>query len=449
MEHSGIGRLGNKHLILLILLTAIYSCKKDVEAPIVTTDTVVVEAPKDLYEFGFNLNDYVVKRDTIQSGDTFGKILERNNITYPQIYQISEKAKDSFDIAKLQLGKPYTLLCSNDSLQNPKCFIYQPNKEEYVVIDFQDSIKAYTSRKPIKYVEKEISGVITSNISEAMAKRGASVILAYKMSDVYAWTIDFSRLQVNDKFKVIYTEKYIDDSIYAGISNIKAAYFEHNKEPFYAFEYQTDSVLGLTEYFSDEAKNLRRAFLKAPVKFKGISSRFNLNRRIALYGNRVRPHKGTDFRASLNTPILATANGTVIESRKRGGNGNYVKIKHNATYTTQYLHMSKRKAKVGQFVKQGEIIGYVGMTGNTSGPHVCYRFWKNGQQVDPFKQKLPEAKPISDSLKTKFLEFIKPLKVQLDNIKLPLETIEKDTINTLFKDNKLITQVNKNGITNG
>jgi murein DD-endopeptidase MepM/ murein hydrolase activator NlpD len=111
--------------------------------------------------------------------------------------------------------------------------------------------------------------------------------------------------------------------------------------------------------------------------------------------------------------------------------------------------MSKRKAKVGQFVKQGEIIGYVGMTGNTSGPHVCYRFWKNGQQVDPFKQKLPEAKPISDSLKTKFLEFIKPLKVQLDNIKLPLETIEKDTINSLFKDNKLITQVNKNGITNG
>ncbi|WP_313791183.1 M23 family metallopeptidase [Lacinutrix neustonica] len=366
MEHSGIGRLGKKHLILLILLTALYSCKEDVEVPVKAPDTVVVEAPKEIYEFGFKLNDYVVKRDTIQSGDTFGKILERNNISYPKIFEISEKAKDSFDIRKLQLGKPYTLLCTNDSLQSPRCFIYQPNKEEYVVIDFQDSIKTYTRRKPINYVEKEVSGVITSNISEAMEKQGASVILAYKMSDVYAWTIDFSRLQVNDKFKVVYTEKYIDDTIYAGIDNIKAAFFEHNKEPFYAFEYETDSVLGLTEYFNDEAKNLRRAFLKAPVKFKRISSRYNLNRRISLYGNRVRAHKGTDFTAALGTPILATANGTVIESKKRGGNGNYVKIKHNATYTTQYLHMSRRKAKVGQFVKQGEVIGYVGMTGNTS-----------------------------------------------------------------------------------
>lgn len=441
MEYSGIGRLGKKHLILLILVTALFSCKEDVEVPVQTPDTVVVEPPKDIYEFGFNLNDYIVKRDTIQSGDTFGKILERHNVAYPKIFEISEKAKDSFDIRKLQLGKPYTLLCANDSLQSPKCFIYQPTKEAYVVIDFQDSIKTYTKRKPIKFVEKEVSGIITSNISEAMEKEGASVILAYKMSDVYAWTIDFSRLQVNDKFKVVYTEKYIDDTIYAGIDNIKAAFFEHNKEPFYAFEYETDSVLGLTEYFSDEAKNLRRAFLKAPVKFKRISSRYNLNRRISLYGNRVRPHKGTDFTAALGTPILATANGIVIESAKRGGNGNYVKIKHNATYTTQYLHMSKRKAKVGQFVKQGEVIGYVGMTGNTSGPHVCYRFWKNGKQVDPFKQKLPEAKPISDSLKTEFLEFIKPVKGQLDRIKYPVKPVEKDTTNTLFKNNKLISQV--------
>lgn len=418
---------------------ALLSCKKNEEVQVDSTDTVLVEEPEEVYEFGFNLNDYVVKRDTIKSGDTFGKILERNNIPFPKIFQIAEKAKDSFDIRKLQLGKPYALLCSNDSLQSPKCFVYQPNKEEYVVIDFQDSIKAYTSRKPIKYIEKELSGIITSNISEAMEERGASVILAYKMSEVYAWTIDFSRLQVNDKFKVIYTEKYIDDTIYAGIDNIKAAYFEHNKEPLYAFEFETDSVLGISDYFNEEAKNLRRAFLKSPVNFSRISSRYNLKRRIALYGNRVRPHKGTDFAAAVGTPIMSTANGTVIESARRGGNGNYVKVKHNATYTTQYLHMSKRKAKVGQFVKQGEVIGYVGMTGNTSGPHVCYRFWKNGKQVDPFKQKLPEAKPISDSLKVEFLEFTKPLKEQLDAIKLPLENIENDSTKVLFKNNKLIS----------
>jgi murein DD-endopeptidase MepM/ murein hydrolase activator NlpD len=163
-------------------------------------------------------------------------------------------------------------------------------------------------------------------------------------------------------------------------------------------------------------KNLRRAFLKAPVEFKRISSRFNLNRRIALYGNRRRPHKGTDFAAAVGTPIVSTANGTVIKSSYTRGNGNYVKVKHNSTYSTQYLHMKKRKVKVGEYVKQGQVIGWVGMTGNTSGPHVCYRFWKNGVQVDPFKQKLPEAEPISEELKVKYLDFIAPISKQLDEI---------------------------------
>lgn len=414
-----------------------FGCEKDPKKEIIE-DVITVVEPQDIYEFGFNLNDYVVKRDTIKKGDSFGEILERNNIGYPHIFQIAEKAKDTFDIRKLQVGKPYTLLCTKgDSLEKPKCFIYQPNKEEYVVINFQDSIHAYTSRKPIKYVEKEVTGVITSNISEALDEQGVSVLLAYEMSDIYAWTIDFFRLQKNDRFKVIYTEKYIDDSIYAGIDNIKAAFFEHNKEPFYAFEFETDSVKGLKDYFSEDAKNLRRAFLKAPVEYKRISSRYNLRRRIALYGNRIRAHKGTDFSANVGTPIRATANGTVIESRRKGGNGNYVKIKHNSTYSTQYLHMQKRKVKVGDFVKQGDVIGWVGMTGNTSGPHVCYRFWKNGKQVDPFKQKLPEAEPISDSLKTQYLEFIVPLKTQLDSIQYKTEKLDN------MDDDNLITQDKK------
>ena len=350
----------------------------------------------------------------------------------------AQKTKDSFDIRNLQVGKPYTLLCTNDSLQEPKCFIYQPNKEDYVVINFQDSIHAYTDTKPIKYVEKEVSGEIVpkSNISLALEELGISPVLAFDMSDIYAWTIDFNRLQAGDKFKVVYTEKYIDDSIYAGIDNIKAAYFEHNNEPFYAFEFETDTVKGLRDYFSEDAKNLRRAFLKAPVEYRRISSRYNLRRRIALYGNRIRAHKGTDFSAKVGTPIRATANGTVIESRRKGGNGNYVKIKHNSMYSTQYLHMQKRKAKVGDFVKQGDVIGWVGMTGNTSGPHVCYRFWKNGKQVDPFKQKLPEAEPISDSLKALYLEFINPIKSQLDNIEF-----NSDPLEIIADEKNLITEV--------
>lgn len=422
--------------ILSAIIVVFWGCKEDKEPEDeqYITEKEVVEPNM---EFGFNLNDYVVKRDTIKSGDSFGEILQRNNISYPKIFKIAEKAKDTFDIRRLQKGKPYTLLCAKDSLQTPKSFIYQPNKEEYVVIDFKDSISVYTAKKPIKYVEKEASGIITkgSGISMVLNKKGLSQRLAYKMADeIYAWTIDFNRLQPGDRFKVIYTDKYIDDTTYAGVHQVKAAYFEHNKEPFYAFEYQTDSINGIVDYFNEKAKNLRRAFLKAPVQFSRISSRYNLKRRIAHYGYRVKAHRGTDFAAPNGTPILATANGTVTKSAYTGGNGKYVKIRHNATYETQYLHMSSRAVKVGQFVKQGEVIGYVGNTGSSSGNHVCYRFWKNGKQVDPFKEKLPEAKAISDSLKAQFLDFIAPIKQKLDNIILVEDSVSPETIQNDIKE---------------
>jgi murein DD-endopeptidase MepM/ murein hydrolase activator NlpD len=425
-----------KIVLIAALLCVIQSCKSDKTANEIPINSLVkAEAIVENIEFGYNLNDYIVVRDTIKKGDSFGQIMERNKIGYPQIYNIVEKIKDSFNIAKLQQGKPYTLLCSKDSLQTPQTFIYQPNVEEYVVIHFQDTIHAYSEKKPIKYIEKVATGTVTpgSSISQVLDEQGLSQVLVNLMADnIYAWTIDFNRLQAGDRFKVIYTDKYIDDSIYAGVHNIKAAYFEHKSEPFYAFRFKTDTIKGIVDYFNEDAKNLRRAFLKAPVQFSRVSSRYNLKRRIAYYGNKVRPHKGTDFAANIGTPILATANGTVTESTQKGGNGKYVKIRHNATYSTQYLHMSRRAVKVGQFVKQGDVIGYVGMTGNTGGPHVCYRFWKNGQQVDPFKEKLPEAEPISEDLKVKYLDFIEPIKMQLDNIPFvenePLEVIAGDLV---------------------
>lgn len=418
MDRTRTNRLGNRYIIVLILAIIFIGCKDDPKPVEVKEELAVVEEPIETLEFGFKLEDYVVKRDTVRSGDTFGLILERNAVGYPKIFHIAEKTKDTFNIARnLQVGKPYTLLCAKDSLETAKCFIYQPNLEDYVVVNFQDSIHAYKSRKPIKYVEKTVTGVINSSISETLDELGVSAVLTNKLADeIYAWTIDFRRLQKGDKFKVIYTDKYIDDTIYTGIHKVKAAYFEHNNEPFYAFEFVTDSAKGIVDYFNDEAKNLRRAFLKSPIKFGRLSSRYNLKRRIAVYGYRVKPHRGTDFAARIGTEIMATANGTVTKSERRGGNGNYVKIRHNATYETQYLHMLRRNVKVGEFVKQGDVIGWIGMTGSTGGPHVCYRFWKNGREVDPFKQKLPEAKPISDSLKVKFLDFIKPIKYKLDNI---------------------------------
>jgi murein DD-endopeptidase MepM/ murein hydrolase activator NlpD len=379
-------------------------------------ESTAIESVPENTEFGFNLDNFKVKRDTIRFGDSFGEIMEENKIGYPKIYQITNKIKDSFDVRWLTAGKPYTVLSSKDSLEKPQVFIYQPNKVNYVVIHIGDSIYAYNKKKPTTIVKKYVSGVIVSSLSEAMDSQRLPPQLINDMSDIYAWTIDFFRVQPGDKFKIIYNERLIDDSIYAGIKSIDAAIFEHKNKPYYAFNYKVDSLKKTIDYYDEDKQSLQRTFLKGPLKFSNVSSSFNLKRKIAFYGNRVKAHKGTDFAAPVGTEILATADGRIIESRRKGGNGNYVKIRHNSTYSTQYLHMKKRLVKVGQYVKQGDVIGQVGMTGNTSGPHVCYRFWKNGKQVDPFKQKLPAGKSVPKSQKNKYEEFILPIREVLDNI---------------------------------
>ena len=262
-------------------------------------------------------------------------------------------------------------------------------------------------------------------LSEAILDQGIDYNVTNSLSEIYAWTIDFFRLQKGDKFKVIYKEKYINDTIYAGAEPIEAAYFEHNGTPLYAFAYESDSLKNIVDYFDEEANNLRRTFLRAPVKFSRISSRYNLKRRIRYYGYKVRPHRGTDYAAPIGTPIMATADGTVTESTRRGGNGKYVKIRHNGTYSTQYLHMKKQNVRRGDFVRQGDVIGWIGMTGNTGGPHVCYRFWKNGRQVDPLREKLPLAEPLAEALRPDYYGYINPLKSQLDCIEFPEQPEEE------------------------
>ena len=422
-------------IILVLISLSIVSCikKKEVNKSIIKSD-IKEKNINQLY--GINLNSHIIKETKIKRGDTFGKILEENGIDYPEVHKILSVIKNKVNIKKLRAGKPYTLFFNIDDISFPEFFVYHPRIEEYTLIHLKDSIYANKISKQYKIVELETSGIIKSSLYETMKSNGINESLTYYLSDVYAWNIDFFRLHKEDKFKVIYTEKFVDDSISIGVERITAAYFEHNKKPLYAFEFESDSIKGIVDYFDEKAKNLRRAFLKGPLKFNRISSRYNMKRRIAFYGNRIRPHKGTDFAAQVGTPILSTANGTVIKSSYSRANGNYVTIKHNSTYSTQYLHMRKRKVRVGQFVKQGDVIGWVGMTGYTSGPHVCYRFWKNGRQVDPFKQKLPEAKPISKKLKNKYLTHMEPYKIKLDainynegSVKSNLANIEKIIIN--------------------
>ena len=403
----------NKILYIIIVLNLLFiiSCKNvnSAEASISVKEKIVEQ-------FGYTLNNFYVLKDTIKSGDSFGSILEKNNLFYPQIYNIVQKAKQVYDVRKINIGKPYTILFSKDSLRTPELFIYQPNLIDYVLVSLTDSLWAEKKSKAVKLLEFKAQGIITSSLSETMEEKKLSPLLSNELSEIYAWTIDFFRLEKGDNFKIIYSGKYVEDSIYVGLNRIHSAYFEHRGKPFYAIEFETDSKRGIFEYFDENGKNLRRAFLRSPLQFSRISSRYNLKRKIAYYG-RVRPHLGTDFAAPVGTSIRSTASGTVVKASYTRGNGKYVTVKHNATYSTQYLHMKKRGVKVGQFVKQGDYIGSVGMTGNTSGPHVCYRFWKNGKQVDPLRQKLPEAKPISKILKEKYLTYMEPIKKQLDSIK--------------------------------
>ena len=408
-----------KVLILLALVISFSSCKKD------KPETIIVkkDKPKPEIRFGYKIDDYKVIQDTIESGESFGIILDRHHVMYPKINKIAAVAKDTFDVRRVIAGKPYTILASKDSIEKAQVFIYKHDKINATILDFKDStITALKYKKPIKIIEKEASGVINSNLSVTMDSLGLKPNLTYKIADIYAWTLDFYKLQKGDSFKFVYEEKFIDDTTFAGYGTIKSAIFKHRGKDLYAFRFLADSTLNIHEYYDDEAKMLRSQFLKSPIKFQyRISSRYNLNRRIAHYGYRVKAHKGTDFAAANGTPIMSTANGTVIESRRKGGNGNYVSVKHNSTYTTKYLHMSRRKSKVGDFVKQGDIIGYVGSTGSSSGNHVCYRFWKNGREVDPFKEKLPTAKPMKKDIKPIFFDFIKSLKYQLDYKKVPVK----------------------------
>ncbi|HET8753940.1 MAG TPA: peptidoglycan DD-metalloendopeptidase family protein [Salinimicrobium sp.] len=405
---------------LLLLIMAFTACNSEKKSTDLAENSVKEAAPVIIEEYGFVLNNFDVVKDTIQNGDSFGDILMRNGVDQAKVFEITQKVKDTFDPRKIIIGKPYAILKLKDSAKTPHAFVYENDLINYTVVSFGDSINAYTAQKPVSIQKRTVSGVITSSLSAAIEEAGLSYGITHQLSSVYQWSIDFFRLQKGDKFKLVYDEIYINDSIYAGIEKIEASVFIHEDKPYYAFNYSVDSLSGESDFYDEKARPLQSFFLKAPLNFTRISSRYS-PRRFHPVQKRWKAHKGTDYAAPTGTPIWSTANGVVIASSYTGGNGNYVKIKHNDTYTTQYLHMSKRAVKKGERVKQGDIIGYVGSTGLATGPHVCYRFWVRGKQVDPFRQNLPAAEPIKEELKDSYFATIEPLKEELG--KIPFKTI--------------------------
>jgi murein DD-endopeptidase MepM/ murein hydrolase activator NlpD len=359
---------------------------------------VVPKEPRVLY--GMTLNDnHLVIEDKIKRNERLGDILEQYNVPASIIHQISTISRKIFDPRKIAANKKYTLICDQDSLMRAKAMVYEPNAIEYVVFKFGDSLSVDIMKRDVITVEKSVTGVITSTLSASIEEMGVSNDLTNRFVDIFGWQVDFQRLQKGDKFKLIYHENQVD-GISIGISQIEAIYFEHFGHAYWAFPFDQGNGV---DYFDEQGKSMRKAFLKYPIEFTRISSRYNLNRFHPVQ-KRYKAHLGTDFAAPTGTPIRSVGDGVVLEAQYKGGNGNYVKIRHNATYTTQYLHMSRIASGVrsGMRVRQGETIGYVGSTGLASGPHLCYRFWKNGRQVDALRAELPPSEPVKKEHKESF-----------------------------------------------
>ena len=367
-------------------------------------------------QFGFKYNDFNVLHDTIRKGNTFGSIMANQNIGDKKVYDIVSKVKDTFDVRIMRIGKPFTILRSKDRYKKLQVFIYQPDRGSYYVIDLRDStVQVHKKVRPITEKERTIAGSLDGSLSEALSKQGVDESLANKLTKVYAWSIDFFKLKKGDKFGITFTERYIDDTIYDGVDSLKAAFFNYKGKKIYAFPFAQNEASKKLDYYDEEGKALKNFFLKAPLKFVNITSHFTQNRfhPVQLIW---KAHKGTDYAAPTGTPIMTTAAGVVEQTGFTAGNGNFVKVKHDRTYSTQYLHMSKIIARKGQHVNQGDVIGKVGSTGLATGPHVCYRFWKNGVQVDALKLKLPNSEPMDKRNLPRFLAQMKPLKRQLDSV---------------------------------
>lgn len=389
----------------------------------ITFDTVAVapevKAPKVLY--GMVVDDYLVIEDKIKRNQFLGDILESYNVPARMIHQVSQLSRNVFDVRKIAPDKKYTLICNSDSLKSAKVFVYEPNPIEYIVFKFDDSLSVDVCKREVVTVQKTVSGIIRSNLSETIEELGISHELTNKFVDIFGWQVDFQRLQKDDKFKLIYEEDQVE-GVSVGIKNISGIYFEHYGNEYYAFPFdQGDGV----DYFDEEGKSLRKALLKYPIEFTRISSRYTMNRFHPVQ-KRWKAHLGTDFAAPVGTPIRSVGDGIVEEAQYKSNNGNYVKIKHNGTYTTQYLHMSRIAAGVraGVRVRQGETIGYVGSTGLATGPHLCYRFWRNGVQVDALKVELPPSMPVKKEFKEAFETVKQQLTDKLKQIPLPAQPVE-------------------------
>ncbi len=373
-----------------------------------------VGTPEPLIEYGIVVDSLKVIRDVVKKNEFLADILLRYGVSYNTIDYIARYTRDTFDVRKIRRGNNYTVICTADSNRQALYFAYELSASSYVLYRLFDTITAIRGEKEIITQNTEIQGTIESSLWNSLVDQNADANLANELSEIYAWTIDFFGLQKGDAYTAIYEKKYVED-IYLGLGRVHAAKFNHGDKDQYAFYFEQN---GQGDYFDEEGNSLQRTFLKAPLRFTRISSGFSHSRLHPVLKIR-RPHHGIDYAAPTGTPVYTVGDGVVIDKgyQKRGG-GNYIKIKHNGTYSTTYMHLNgfAKGMKVGKHVKQGDLIGYVGSTGLSTGPHLDFRFYRNGQAVNPLKVESPPSKPVEDAYRAEFNKVVEKYKARLDSV---------------------------------
>jgi len=360
------------------------------ENPVLTEEISELEEHIE-YIYGIPVDSFDIVEARVKRNQMLGNILYEYGVSNQQVFEISKLPKDVLDVKKFKAGNKYALFIDSTGV---RYFVYEKDDVNYAVVHLEDSIHAELGAKPVVAKTLEVSGELKTSLWEDFKEAGVNPMLAIELSEIYAWSIDFFGLQEGDRFKVIYDESFVDTNS-VGISKIHAAWFYHAGHDFWAIPFVQDSV---RSFFDEDGNSLRKAFLKAPLRYSRISSGFSNSRMHPVLKIR-RPHHGVDYAAPAGTPVQAIGDGQVFAmGYQRNGGGNYVKIKHNGVYSTTYMHLSKfgKGIKQGVYVKQGEIIGYVGSTGLATGPHLDFRFFKNGQAIDPLKVEAPPVEPIHE-----------------------------------------------------
>jgi murein DD-endopeptidase MepM/ murein hydrolase activator NlpD len=388
-------------------------------------EVAIEETPAVKMRYGFPEEEYHIEEHTLFPNQFLADILMGYDVSLGRVFELENKAKDIFSVRNIRAGKKYAIV-RRDSCSAADCLVYEPDPFRYVVYDLRDTINVNIIERDVTTTIETTAGIVKSSLWLSMKEQGLSPVLIEKMEDALAWSIDFYHIQDGDRYKLIFERRYIDGNP-VGIGRLKGAYYKNADNDYYAVYYENEEYSG---FYDLEGRPTKKGFLKSPVKASRISSSFNMNRLHPILKRR-KPHLGTDYAAPYGTPILAVGNGVVTKAGYTKGNGKYVKIKHDKTFSTQYLHMQRFAAgiKPGVSVKQGDVIGHVGSTGLATGPHVCFRFWKNGRQVNHLRENFPPPEPMPEEQLPEFFEVRDAVIEQLDGVNFSDEAKISDKSN--------------------